>query len=177
MATVTLGKRGVGEPRTALAARTKVEGATLRLRPASGIGAWDVRVVSATSCGCRDAAKLPGNVPGCKMHLRRRISYRDETLDHFSTEPASFWLRSRRWDFWVANELEAFAVIARHDIEHIEAVSMPTARCECGLTGAVGTPRSAPGTSPVMSIAADPAQKAGCHPVRPAKNYPYAGAL
>lgn len=64
------------------------------------------------------------------MHLRRRISYRDESLDHFSTEPASFWLRSRRWDFWVANELEAFAVIARHDIEHIEAVSLQTTRRE-----------------------------------------------
>lgn len=64
------------------------------------------------------------------MHIRRRLSYRDETQAHFSSEPASFWLRSKRWDFWVANELEAFAVIARHDIEHVEAITMPTIRRE-----------------------------------------------
>ena len=64
------------------------------------------------------------------MHIRRRISYRDETPAHFSSEPVSFWLRSRRWDFWVANELEAFAVIARHDIEYVEAVTVQTNCCE-----------------------------------------------
>ena len=47
------------------------------------------------------------------MHIRRRISYREEASKHFSDEPVLFWLRSRKWASWVANELDAFAVLAR----------------------------------------------------------------
>jgi len=59
------------------------------------------------------------------MHIRRRISYREyESAKHFSSEPVWFRLRTQKWDFWVANEIEAFAVIARQDVEEVEAMTM-----------------------------------------------------
>jgi hypothetical protein len=41
-----------------------------------------------------------------------------------SQEPAWLRLRTRDWDFFVADEIEAFAVIARHDVLDVEAMSM-----------------------------------------------------
>lgn len=56
------------------------------------------------------------------MHAARRTTHYKgyAATKHFSEEPVWFRLRTREWDFFVANEVEAFAVLARHDIETVD---------------------------------------------------------
>jgi hypothetical protein len=60
------------------------------------------------------------------MHAARRaISYKDyAAAKHFSEEPVWYRLRTREWDFFVANEVEAFAVLARHDVEAVDKMTI-----------------------------------------------------
>ncbi len=60
------------------------------------------------------------------MHIsRRRMSvHGPAAARRASQEPAWLRLRTRDWDFFVADEIEAFAVIARHDVLDVEAMSM-----------------------------------------------------
>jgi hypothetical protein len=59
------------------------------------------------------------------MHIvRRQASQRAHVrAKHFSQESVWLRLRTRDWDFFVANEVEAFAVIARHDVLDVEAMT------------------------------------------------------
>lgn len=55
------------------------------------------------------------------MHMFNRRG-RPSAARKPSAEPARFRMRSRNWEFFVADEVEAFAVLARHDIDHIEVI-------------------------------------------------------
>ena len=60
------------------------------------------------------------------MHIARRYlrrAYRAAARSA-SAEPSFIRMSSRDWDFFVANEVEAFAVLARHDIDDIEFLSV-----------------------------------------------------
>ncbi|MCO5163270.1 MAG: hypothetical protein M9939_19225 [Mesorhizobium sp.] len=61
------------------------------------------------------------------MHIaRRQPPHRTHVrARHVSQEPVWLRLRTREWDFFVANEVEAFAVIARHDVIDVETMSTP----------------------------------------------------
>lgn len=60
------------------------------------------------------------------MHIaRRHIPYSDYACArHFSDEQVWLRLRTKDWDFFVADEVEAFAVIARHDVLDVEAMTV-----------------------------------------------------
>ena len=60
------------------------------------------------------------------MHIaRRRNPHRSQVrVKHFSQEPVWLRLRTRDWDFFVADEVEAFAVIARHDVLDVQALTV-----------------------------------------------------
>ena len=48
----------------------------------------------------------------------RRTSRRD------TSEPVWYRLRTRDWEFFVSSELEAFSILARHDVEQIDDLTM-----------------------------------------------------
>ncbi|SMH46745.1 hypothetical protein [Mesorhizobium australicum] len=57
------------------------------------------------------------------MHIARRNPHVSRACSrHFSQETVWLRLRTKDWDFFVADEVEAFAVIARHDVLDVEAM-------------------------------------------------------
>ena len=60
------------------------------------------------------------------MHVARRdLTFGDcAAARRQSREPVWFRLRTREWDFYVTDEVEAFAVLARHDVETVEQLTV-----------------------------------------------------
>jgi len=55
------------------------------------------------------------------MHIARRDCRKNHAVSKgLTSQPSWYRLRSKEWEFFVSNEVEAFAVLARHDIEDIE---------------------------------------------------------
>lgn len=60
------------------------------------------------------------------MHIARRHGRRIDRAAARRVSQEHVWLRlsTPDWDFFVADEVEAFAVIARHDVIDVEAMTI-----------------------------------------------------
>ena len=55
------------------------------------------------------------------MHIAKRSCvHRASAPAQRHSGPALYRLRTREWDFFVTSEVEAFAVLSRHDVEDVE---------------------------------------------------------
>ncbi|MDP3895729.1 MAG: hypothetical protein Q8Q62_03545 [Mesorhizobium sp.] len=60
------------------------------------------------------------------MQRRRDFSsYADfSAAKRFVSEPVWYRLRTKEWEFFVSNEIEAFSVLSRHDVDDVTLMTV-----------------------------------------------------